>query len=309
MRYALSLLGALLVLLTACDDEDLIAREIPRNSQGFVTVESGRSFDATADQIVSALQANPNISIVADVDHAQNAPDTLSLRPTRVILFGNPNLGTPLMQAVQTTGIDLPQKLLIWEDDDGQVFVTYNSPAYLDARHNLSGVDDVLDQIGNALANFATSAAGNEIDSSAFDADDIGTREGLEVEQSSSDFQTTYDRLKDAIASNSALSVIAELDHAANAQSVGLNLRPTRLIVFGNPTLGTQLMQAQQSIGLDLPQKMLVYEDDQGQVFVAYNDPSFLAERHDIEDQDDVLDTIAGALQNLANAATTDEGN
>jgi uncharacterized protein (DUF302 family) len=64
-------------------------------------------------------------------------------------------------------------------------------------------------------------------------------------------------------------------------------------------------MQAGQTAGLDLPQKMLVYEDVNGDVFVAYNDPSYLAKRHGIEDRDEQLNTISNALQNLANAATS----
>jgi uncharacterized protein (DUF302 family) len=115
----------------------------------------------------------------------------------------------------------------------------------------------------------------------------------------------TYQKLVDAIKNNEALSIIAQLDHQANAAGVGMELRPTRLLVFGNPNLGTPLMQSGQTIGIDLPQKVLIYEDANGDVFLVYNDPFYLANRHEIEDQGDVLDTIANALQNLATAATS----
>lgn len=76
---------------------------------------------------------------------------------------------------------------------------------------------------------------------------------GLVTVESTYGFEETYDRLKGAIEKNDQLSIIAEVDHAANAKSVGMDLRPTRLIVFGNPKLGTQLMQSEQSAGIDLP--------------------------------------------------------
>ena len=108
------------------------------------------------------------------------------------------------------------------------------------------------------------------------------------------------------VLSNPNLEIAAEVDHQSNAQSVGLQLRPTRLIVFGNPALGTPLMQASQTIGIDLPQKMLVYEDATGQVFVAYNDPGYLAERHGVPASLDEIGQIRTALGQLAESATTD---
>ena len=113
-----------------------------------------------------------------------------------------------------------------------------------------------------------------------------------------------FPRLEEAVGSQEPLSVIASVDHAANAQSVGLDLRPTKLLVFGNPMLGTQLMQDVQTTGIDLPQKFLVYEDVDGKVFVVYNDPYYIAARHGIEGQDEVLQKISGALDDLAATAT-----
>jgi uncharacterized protein (DUF302 family) len=82
-----------------------------------------------------------------------------------------------------------------------------------------------------------------------------------------------------------------------------MSLNPTRLVIFGNPDLGTPLMQSSQSVSIDLPQKMLVWEDDNGDVFISYNDPAYLAERHAIFDRNEQLEMISTALANLANAA------
>lgn len=111
-------------------------------------------------------------------------------------------------------------------------------------------------------------------------------------------------RLEAALEAND-FTVVAVIDHAANAAKAGLELPPTRLVIFGKPQVGTQLMQAQRSVALDLPQKMLIWQDAEGGTWVAYNDPAYLAERHGIEDRDDVLAAVAEALAMLAERAAT----
>jgi uncharacterized protein (DUF302 family) len=123
------------------------------------------------------------------------------------------------------------------------------------------------------------------------------------VVQSTSDAETTFGRLQTAVEANPNLTVVASLDHAANAASVGLDLRPTRLLIFGNPALGTPLMQSTRSMAIDLPQKMLVYTDAAGDTFILYNDPFFLADRHGETGSFDTLQTIANTLAGLAATA------
>ena len=101
------------------------------------------------------------------------------------------------------------------------------------------------------------------------------------------------------IDNNPNLKIIAELNHQANAASVDLNLAPTRIIMFGNPRLGTPLMQNAQTIGLDLPQKILVYQEASGVVKVAYNDPLYLKDRHGVSQNEAILEKISGALNKL----------
>jgi uncharacterized protein (DUF302 family) len=116
----------------------------------------------------------------------------------------------------------------------------------------------------------------------------------------------TVTRLQGVLDENGLITV-ATINHAANAEGVGLDLRPTQLIIFGNPNIGTPLMQSSQTIGIDLPQKFLVWEDDAGQVRVTYNDPAYLANRHGITDRDDTIARVATALENLSEAATAEE--
>jgi len=260
--------------------------------------------DEAAGLLEGAVNLNPALTLIASVDHRANAANVgLDLRPTRLTMFGNPNLGTPLMQINQLAGLDLPQKMLTWTDAEGQSNIAYNSADYLNGRYGLEGEQAIIDTINNALAGLATTAAGQEITVTEGTAPSIN--EGIRIIESANDFDTTYELLRGAIDAAAPLNIVTELDHSANAANVGLTLRPTRLIVFGNPNLGTPLMQSGQSIAIDLPQKMLVLQKENGNSYVAYNDPEYLATRHGITDQADTISTISGALSGLATTATT----
>ena len=126
---------------------------------GMVVKQSPHSVAETTERFISTAEAR-GITVMATVDHAQNASGVdLSLRPTRVVLFGNPRLGTPLMQCEQSIAIDLPQKMLIWEDETGQVSIAYNDPRYLGGRHRLSGCgSEVIERIAGALDGLSGSA-------------------------------------------------------------------------------------------------------------------------------------------------------
>jgi len=110
-------------------------------------------------------------------------------------------------------------------------------------------------------------------------------------------------RITEAIETNEDLSLVAELDHAANAATVDLELPPMVVLFFGNPAAGTPLIQESPTAGLDLPQRMLVW-DDEGTVQVSYNDPEFVASRHGIEGQDERLGAIREALETIATGST-----
>ena len=105
---------------------------------GLVTLNSGNDFATTLERLIGAIEAR-GIEIFARIDHAAGAASVgAHLRPTTLVLFGNPAAGTPLMQAAQAAGIDLPLKALIWQDGNGVVKVTYNDPSWIAARHGVA---------------------------------------------------------------------------------------------------------------------------------------------------------------------------
>ena len=124
---------------------------------GLVTVESDQNFESTVERIRSDIESSGDMTLVTTVDHAENASSAgMNLRPTTLFLFGNPRIGTRLMQRSQTAGIDLPQKMLVWEAEDGTVNVTYNDPAWIAERHGIDAPGMVLDQVSSALRSLAT---------------------------------------------------------------------------------------------------------------------------------------------------------
>ncbi|MBV8402487.1 MAG: DUF302 domain-containing protein [Acetobacteraceae bacterium] len=101
------------------------------------------------------------------------------------------------------------------------------------------------------------------------------------------------------------ITIFARVDHAAGAASVGMPLRPTELLVFGNARAGTPLMQVDQAVGIDLPLKALVYQDAEGKVWLSYNDPGWLARRHGLGSAASNVAAMTAGLAELAHQATT----
>ena len=128
-------------------------------------------------------------------------------------------------------------------------------------------------------------------------------QEGLISVKSSHDVVTTADRLESALREK-GLTIFIRIDHAAGARQIGQELLPTLLIIFGSPTMGTPLIQRSRTIGIDLPLKALIWQDRDGQVWLTYNDPAYLASRHGITEMDDTINRMQQALSNFAMAAT-----
>jgi len=126
--------------------------------------------------------------------------------------------------------------------------------------------------------------------------------EGLIALKSPHDAKATMSRLE-TILQQKGMTIFGRIDHAAGAQKVGQSLRPTEVIIFGNPKGGTPFMQCAQTVGIDLPLKALVWQDADGQVWLGYNAPAYLAKRHGAETCP-VVDKLSGALAAISAAAT-----
>lgn len=126
--------------------------------KGLVSVKSAHPVKETADRLESLLREK-GIKLFSRIDHAAGARQVgKHLRPTELLIFGNPKMGSPLMICGQTVAIDLPQKMLIWEDASGDVWLSYNAPRYLVQRHDISACEDTIRMMESALGNIAKAA-------------------------------------------------------------------------------------------------------------------------------------------------------
>ena len=133
-------------------------------------------------------------------------------------------------------------------------------------------------------------------------SDSLGVRQGLTSIPSSFGPKETMDRLEAEISAK-GMTVFARIDHGAGAAEAGLELRPTELIIFGNARGGTPLMQSVQTVGIDLPLKGLVWQDAANTTWLSYNEPGWIAQRHNIANAERVVNSMGTALSAMARTA------
>ena len=137
----------------------LIAVPAASAGEGLVTVKSSYNAKETADR-VERLAKERGMTLFDRIDHAEGARTAgMTLRPTEVLIFGNPKGGTPLMLCEQRAGIDLPLKMLVWEDGNGVVRIGYSDPEVLKDRYGITGCDEVLGKMKGFLGKLASDAA------------------------------------------------------------------------------------------------------------------------------------------------------
>jgi len=128
----------------------------PKSDNGIATVRSHQSVEQTVQKLLDTLHTK-GIKLFALIDHSGEAEKAgMQMRPTKLLVFGNPNAGTPIMIASPSAAIDLPLKLLVWEDGAGAVWISYNTPSYLQARH---GLPPELAQTAAVVETLAANAA------------------------------------------------------------------------------------------------------------------------------------------------------
>ncbi len=146
---AILLSGVLLIISTTMQAADL---------NGVVKIKSNHSVTTTIDRLEHILQEKGMV-IFKRINHSAGAEKAgIKLRPTELLIFGNPKVGTPLMLCSQTTALDLPQKALAFKDEKGQVWLSYNAPSYLSQRHQLKGCEKQIQKIRKALKVFTSAA-------------------------------------------------------------------------------------------------------------------------------------------------------
>jgi len=219
--------------------------------------------------------------IALTVNHSAAAASVgLELAPNQVIFARPPKmLEKNLLRKSETIGLDLPLKFQVFEKSNGSINLSVNTLGYLIDRHEVSIRDFVLRMTDKLIEQFNTTPEKGH---------------GLVSVESLLSVEDTVQALQDAISVNPAVRIPLVLDYGKNRNSFPV------LIVFGNPNVGTLLMQADPRMGIDLPLKFLVWKGEHGQVNITYTDPHFIAGRVNLQGQDGRLDAIAKLLNKLA---------
>jgi uncharacterized protein (DUF302 family) len=129
-----------------------------------------------------------------------------------------------------------------------------------------------------------------------------GEVDGLIVKKSNYSVSETITRMENAL-KKKGITVALRWSHDSKAKAVGIPLRPTELLIFGNPKLGSNMFTSKQTAGIDLPMKALAWEDEKGNVWLGYNDPNYIATRHGITNRAEVVKKMSGALNKMSDIA------
>lgn len=252
-------------------------------SQGITTHPLNQANDVSTevDKLKWKLESM-GFTVPLVIDHSAAAAsigETLS--PNQVIFARLPrHLERRLLRKSPVIGIDLPLKFQVYENN-GEILLAFNRLGYLIDRHHLHMRDFTLRRLDHLLQQLGGA-----------------DRLGLETVVSNRPLEETVAALQDAIQQNpdARIPLVVDFSDRFGQRRAGFPV----LVVFGNPKVGTPLMQATPAIGIDLPQKFLVWEDSDGRVFITYNDPDFIARRVGLTDQKAGLETLANALKRLA---------
>jgi len=128
--------------------------------EGLTSIPGSLGAKETMDRLEAEIRTK-GLTIFARIDHAAGAAEVgLQLAPTNLIIFGNARGGTPLMQSAQTVGIDLPLKILVWQDAANNTLLSYNEPRWIEQRHGVAGVESTIGKVADLLAAIAREASG-----------------------------------------------------------------------------------------------------------------------------------------------------
>jgi uncharacterized protein (DUF302 family) len=128
-------------------------------ADGMLDIQSQLSVEDTADRLETILEEK-GMTVFNRIRHSESAAKVgIELRDTQLVIFGNPKAGSPLMKCQQSMAIDLPQKALIWQDDNGEVWISYNDLRFMEKRHNIQGCEKVIAKVSGILAMVTTAAA------------------------------------------------------------------------------------------------------------------------------------------------------
>lgn len=290
MRFILSALVVALFISCSSDDRALTYPNTP----GLAYVESEFEFRDTYSALRAKIQQS-DYQIYKEIDFKEYAESyRRRSREAKMILFSNPSLEALLIQDTPEIGIEFPSRMLTFEDRDKYVLVAYNNIEYLSRMYSLNNMGAVQN-MESSMSQIASTVSGNMTlkNETAFAGINTITA------SSSRSFNQVYNYLRNAIADNPEMNLIADVDHQLNALSVGMNIRANRVLLFTTGELEANMVDRHQLSTIDLPLRILVWEDENNRVKVSYTNLNTLKDRHQMDSNIGRLEEVKRMLAEL----------
>ncbi|HLW15648.1 MAG TPA: DUF302 domain-containing protein [Flavobacteriaceae bacterium] len=290
MRFILSALVVALFLSCSSDDRALTYPNTP----GLAYAESEFDFKNTYSALRTNIQ-QANYQFHKEIDFKKYAESyRRRSRETKMILFSNPSLEAMLIQETPEIGIEFPSRMLTYEDRDRYVLVAYNNVEYLSRMYGLNNTGAVQN-MEYSLSQIASNVAGNMTLKNETAFAGINT---ITVSSTHS-FNQVFNHLRNAIADNPEMDLIADVDHQLNALSVGVNIRANRVLLFTTGELEANMVDRHQLSTIDLPLRILVWEDENNRVKVSYTNLNTIKDRHQMDSNIGKLEEVKRMLAEL----------
>lgn len=244
------------------------------------------------------MNANPGMLVTNTFDHQENAKSShLTMDFSTFHHLYTNQLVNPLVAENPLTALDLPMRIHFYEED-GEDLVQFIDGNYLIKRYNLNSSIETASSNSRVLNSITQSLSNNE----AFTSADLNFKkfEGIDIYQSTSNFNQTAKSILGNIKKKSDVSLLAAHDFQSFAEDAGFEMGKCILLLFGNPKVGTSLMKEKPSLGIDLPLKLLIYEDGDGSTKVASNDMNFIFGLHGYQNRE-----LAEQMNQLAKSLIT----
>ncbi|MDB4261727.1 DUF302 domain-containing protein [bacterium] len=237
--------------------------------------------DRYASTIINNIEDSTHLSNVVTIDHSRLANQAgAPLAPSQVIMFHDTQLESELLAKTPLIALNLPLKVLVYQDDKQQASIIWNQTTYLENRHNINFTEQERRQYNQDIQR-----ALQGIEEGAFRkfANNEMTDNATITINSDIDFRTTVERALKVVGEQKDVTIFEKIDYQAIAKEHNIVIKPTFLIMYGAPNPGGKAMKEARTLGLDaFPQKLLVWEAPDGTVKVTYNNLSLLADRQDV---------------------------
>jgi|GEM_PF-1508973 len=243
------------------------------------SVKDYQSVDTLYEKVASNLETNKSLKMILEIDHSRlGAKEDSFMPPSRVMMFSNEELENALLRQNSQVAMELPLRILFYKESNSkEPKIIYNSLDYISKRYDIEIDDQMKEMFNGSMSYLLTGIDVNNI--ASFENDTIDDSAIITL-KSPYDFEKTWIAVNDAIKSQGDTIIFGEVDYQ---KQLGGKEQKTKLLLFGGPKPGAKAMKDAVTLGLDaFCQKLLVWEDPKGNVFVSYNDLLLLAERQNV---------------------------